>query len=388
MAAAKKIAAYLDPIHLTRQFEILNGISDYARARGTLSLGPRPATSLLYTEFQVRNWSGDGIIGVFYDAPLVDSLQQRGIVVLNLTEQLSPRVMPVVVTDNWIVGQLAAAHLLERGYRRFGYIGEHLAHFSRQRQEGFERELKKNGINASAFWNADLPHRDALSPEWLMIQIGELIGPIGILALDDDAASSTVIAAQANGLRVPQDLAVVGVNDLELVCYSAPVALSSIAPAYLKIGLEAARLLDRLLQGQAAADTIIRVPPAGLVERLSTRFLAFEDPLVERALAYMHANVNQRYNVDDLVRHCGKSRRTLELRFTQHIGHSVLEEINRLRVQRARQLLTDTEWTIARVAEECGFGDSKLMIRVFQRVLGKTPRAVRGQADGPVPTDE
>jgi LacI family transcriptional regulator len=377
MAVQKKIAAFLDPIHFTRQFEILTGIIQYTRSHESLTLGPRPLTSLHFHPDQVRKWTGDGIIGVFYHHDMVDFLESRGAVVVNITEQLPPRKLPVVVTENWEVGRLAASHLRERGFRRFGYIGEAAALFSKQRREGFLNELQRSGMGKSSFHEVDLPDRDQLSPEWFKRQFGNFIGPLGILALDDDVASSTIFAALACGYRVPQDVAVVGINDLELICYSSPVSITSIAPAYLKIGLAAAKLLDEILQGKTSADTIIRVPPVGLVERMSTRFLAFDDPLVECALAYMHANASKRYNVDDLVRHCGKSRRTLELRFARTIGHSVLEEINRLRVERARQLLSETDWTIARIAEESGFGDSKLMVRVFHRLAGKTPKEFR-----------
>lgn len=377
MSAPWTIAAYFDPYHLTRQFEVLAGVNRYARAKGTLSLGPRPFRSLHVLEKDVDAWQGDGIIGYFYNADLFHRLRARGVAVVNLTECLSPIPMPVAVSDSEMIGQLAAQHLLERGYRRFAYIGDNGLIYSEQRCAGFVKTLRAHGIGKSQYWTTDLQSRDNLSPQWLREHCGTPESPVGILAADDDLASSTLIAAQANGLRVPQDLAIVGINDMDLICDSALVPLTSIAPAYHKIGMEAARLMDEMLQGKPVDNTVIRVPPAGLVERMSTRFMAFDDPLVERALVYMHANVNQVYNVENLVQHCGKSRRTLEMRFSNAVGHSIHEEISRIRLERARQLLTDTDWTISRVAEECGFSDTKRMKEVFVRMIGKTPKEFR-----------
>jgi LacI family transcriptional regulator len=377
MAEPWKIAAYFDPFHLTRQFEILSGVSRYARAKGTLSLGPRPFHSIHILQKGLQSWSGDGVIGFFYEKDVVEETLARGIAVVNLTECLAPFPVPVVVSDSNQIGQIAAKHLFERGYRRFGFIGDAGLIYSQQRREGFVDTLRKARVPANLISTADLSHRDHLTGDWLQNYLGDIDSPIGILASDDDVGTCVLTAAQAIGLRVPQDVAIIGINDLDLICDSAAVPLTSIAPAYLKIGMEAARMMDELLQGKPVQSTVIRLPVAGLVERMSTRFLAFDDPLVERALGYMHANLNQTFNVETVVKHCGKSRRTLEMRFIESVGHSIHDEINRLRIERAKQLLTDTDWTIARIAEECGFSDTKRLLAVFSRSEGKTLRQFR-----------
>jgi LacI family transcriptional regulator len=198
-----------------------------------------------------------------------------------------------------------------------------------------------------------------------------------VFVVDDNLAVRTLIAAQARQLRVPQDLALIGVNDLDLICSTASVPLTSIVPAYVQIGIEAARLLDHRLRGIELQTPIVRVPPIGVSPRMSTQFLAFDDPLVERAIAYMHANLGQPYNVQSVVDHCGKSRRTLEMRFNQAVGHSIHDEINRLRIDRAKQLLSETDWSVGRIAEECGFADGKRLIEVFTRLSGNTPGTFR-----------
>jgi LacI family transcriptional regulator len=377
MAEPWKIAAYFDPFHLTRQFEILSGVCRYGRSNGTLSLGPRPFHSIHILQDRLQSWTGDGVIGFFYEKDLVEQTVARGIAVVNLTECLAPFPVPVVVSDSHQIGQIAAKHLFERGYRRFGFIGDPGLIYSDQRRDGFVDTLRKARVPTSLISTQNPDSRDHLTGDWLKHFLGEDQSPIGILASDDDAASCVLTAAQAIGLRVPQDVAIVGTNDLDLICDSAVVPLTSIAPAYLKIGMEAARLMDELLQGKPVQSTIIRLPVAGLVERMSTRFLAFDDPLVESALGYMHANLSQPFNVETVVKHCGKSRRTLEMRFIESVGHSIHDEISRLRIERAKQLLTDTDWTIARVAEECGFTDTKRLLAVFSRSEGKTPRQFR-----------
>ncbi len=272
---------------------------------------------------------------------------------------------------------MAAAHLLERGYRRFGYVGDRGLIYSNQRRDGFLEALQSSGVDQSLMWAADPPDRDEIVPHWWTEHCGEPKNPIGILAADDELAANVLIAVQTLGLRVPQDVAIVGVNDMDLICDAAAIPLSSIAPAYLKMGMEAARLLDEFLHGRPLDKTVVRVPPAGLTARMSTRFLAFNDPLVERALAFMHANVNRPYNVQDVVRQSGKSRRTLENRFNHAVGRSVLDEIIRLRLERAKQLLTFTDWTLGRIAEECGFHNTKRLHEALLRVEGRTPKSFR-----------
>jgi LacI family transcriptional regulator len=377
MSSPRTIAAYFDPFHLTRQFEILSGVSRYARSTGAFTLGPRPFHSIHVLKAGLDAWTGDGVIGFFYDRTVVESLLARGIKVVNLTECLAPLAVPVVVSDSRQMGEVAAGHLLERGYRRFGFIGDVGLIYSSQRLLGFVDALRKSHVPDAKIWTQEVIARDSITPGWFKDHYLPGDGPIGIMAVDDDVATLVLTAAQSNGFRVPQDVAIVGVNDLDLICDSATVPLSSIAPTYLKIGMEAARLMDELLQGKPVHSTVVRVPVAGLVERMSTRFLAFDDPLVERALGYMHANLNQPFNVETVVSHCGKSRRTLEMRFIEAVGHSIHDEISRLRIERARQLLVDTDWTIARVAEECGFSDTKRLLAVFSRSQGMTPSEYR-----------
>jgi LacI family transcriptional regulator len=379
MASPKKIAAYFDPFSFTRQFEILAGISRYTRSQPTVSLGPHPLRSVHLRASDVQNWTGDGIIGFFYDPELAAFLIQRGIAVVNLTEHLTPThpSIPAVSSDGQRIGQMAAAHLMERGYRRFGYVGDRGLIYSNQRRDGFLEALRSAGVYQSLLWAADPPDRDEISPTWWTEHCSPSENPIGILAADDELAANVLIAVQALGLRVPQDVAIIGVNDMDLICDAAAIPLTSIAPAYLKIGLEAARLLDNVLHNRPLDKTVVRVPPAGLTARMSTRFLAFNDPLVERALIFMHANINRPYNVQDIVRQIGKSRRTLENRFSRAVGRSVLDEIIRLRLERAKQLLTFTDWTLGRIAEECGFHNTKRLHETLLRIEGRTPKSFR-----------
>jgi LacI family transcriptional regulator len=380
MIPAAQIAAYFDAINNVGEFEILSqiltGIHRYVRAHGTLSLGLHPLTSVFARPDKVQSFNGNGIVGFFYDRVLVDSLLDRGIGVVNLTENLATgKPVPAVVSDNQQIGRLAAGHLVERGYRRFAYLAMGHLPFSNQRRDGFTSELASRQVPGPEVWF--LGDTEVLSPQWFEQHCKMPGPPVGVFAADDNLAVRTSIAAHACNLRVPQDVAIIGVNDLDLICSTAAVPLSSIAPAYVKIGVEAARLLDQLLQGDSVQDKVVRVPPIGVSPRMSTRFLAFDDPLVEHALAYMHANLNQPYNVQSVVDHCGKSRRTLEMRFQSAVGHSMHDEINRLRIERAKQLLSDTEWSIGRVAQECGFGDGKRLVEVFNRIEGKTPRSFR-----------
>src|SRR5271170_3610209 len=168
MPAAKQIAAYFDPFSFTRQFEILTGISRYTRSNPTLTLGSRPLRSVHLRATDVQAWDGDGIIGFFYDADLAASLIKRGIAVVNLTEHLTPTslTVPAVSSDGRHIGQLAAEHLMERGYRRFGYVGDRGLIYSNQRRDGFIEALQNRSVERSLIWADDPPDRDEVSPTW------------------------------------------------------------------------------------------------------------------------------------------------------------------------------------------------------------------------------
>jgi LacI family transcriptional regulator len=203
--------------------------------------------------------------------------------------------------------------------------------------------------------------------------------PIGIFAPDDQTARDLAVACRQLGLQVPDEIAIVGANNDDLLCESAWPPLSSVEIDFARIGYLAARQLDRLLSAQSieADDRKIRLPPRGVARRQITDLLAVDDPDVARAVAFIRANACGPFTVSDLLREVPLVRRTLERRFMEKLGRTPYEEITRVRMDMAQRLLRETEETLPRIAERCGFCTPQALNYVFRKVVGNTPAAYR-----------
>jgi LacI family transcriptional regulator len=201
--------------------------------------------------------------------------------------------------------------------------------------------------------------------------------PSAILCANDSVAAIVIKVALARGLSVPGDLAVLGVDDDELSCELAPISISSIDPDQALTGAEAASHLLKLLAHPQAKATEIMVLPRGIVERESTRHVAFRDPLVCRFVRVLDANPSKPYSVKVLADELGVSRRTLERRFLAARGYLPLEEVQRRRLRRAVRLIRDTDRTIQDIAANCGYGDARGLYGDIQAHHGTTPLLLR-----------
>jgi LacI family transcriptional regulator len=183
--------------------------------------------------------------------------------------------------------------------------------------------------------------------------------------------------ARANGYRVPEDFAVLGVGNMDPICELAYPQLSSIRTAAEAAGFEAARLLDRLMQGDAPPAERVEFPPLGVVTRRSTDVLAVTDDDLATAMRFIRDHAAETITVDDVVEAACVSRSTLERRFRATLGRSPQDEIYRVRLERARHLLAETDWPMAQVAKEAGFHDGRRMSEVFHAHTGEAPTMYR-----------
>jgi LacI family transcriptional regulator len=178
-------------------------------------------------------------------------------------------------------------------------------------------------------------------------------------------------------IPVPQHLAILGVNNDETYCLSSSIGLSSVMLASEKIGFLAAKLLEDLHKGDASPDTLIRVPPLNVISRISTDMQSIQDNLVRKALCYIQDNVHRSIRVNDLLDYLSVSRRTLERRFKEKLGHSPHFAINRARVEVAKKLLEATDMKMEDIAEHCGFSEARILYRNFRMVAGVSPAKYR-----------
>ena len=356
---------------------ILRGVLIYAGGRAAWQFeaqGAEPAGAggrWAGAEASVRG-RVDGLIGHF---PPPTSPLAEPVPAINVSDDGGRFGAPCVVPDNHAVGQLAADHLLERGCRSLAYLGETSEGGRGKRYAGFAERA------GEAEQDVALAPRDELPPGTTDRELGDWLGqlarPVGLFCYNDQAGQSAILSAQSVGLTVPDDVAVIGVDNDDLICRAVRPELSSIALALEEIGQRAGALLDALMDGEPAPDEAVRVPPAGVVERGSSRVQRVADELVDQALRYMRDHATAGIDVPDVVAQSPASRRTLEYRFQAALGRSPHAELRRLQCQQAADLLIGSALSLEQIAEHCGFSSQSYFSRAFQKVMGQRPSAYR-----------
>jgi LacI family transcriptional regulator len=314
-------------------------------------------------------WEGDGIISFHGNSlEFVDWLKNAQVPVVDMGEDQGISDFPRVQTDNRRIAELAVDHYVSRGYKNVGFAWAFDTTISRRRSEAMAAVAAERGLN---FHDVPLERMAHLA--------GERILPIGLLAAHDGIAVRALRACEDHGVLVPEQVALMGVDNFEYRCAPACVPLSSIDPDQERVGYEAASMLDALMSGHMLAQRAIRIPPVGLVERDSTDMAAVEDVEVARALRFIVQNFHKDLGLRDVARATDISLRRLQTRFKAQLERTILQEINGRRVKHAQALLAQTGKKIHVVAGECGFGNSIKLIRVFRQYVGTSPKRYRKQ---------
>jgi LacI family transcriptional regulator len=352
--------------------EILRGISRHRAVHGNWSvfldereLNAPPPDWLL-------DWKGDGVILRSTTPALADGLKQTGLAVVDLNDRYGDLGLPRIASDMEAIGALAAQHLLQRGYRQIAYCGFEGEAWSDARLAGVNRQA----VPLSTFrtpWRGLREHAWQVERDAVGAWLAQLPRPLGVVACNDVRGHHVLEACRTFGFSVPEEVAVLGVDNAETFCALCEPPLSSVVPDAARIGFEAAALLDRLMAGARADGETLLVPPKGVATRQSTDSVAIGDKVVARAARYIRENAHRPIGVDDLVASLGASRSTLERRFRAVLGRSPNAEIVRARIRRVKTLLEETEWSITRIAEETGFDHPEYMMVQFKRETGFTP---------------
>ena len=285
---------------------------------------------------------------------------------------------PCVRMDSRGVGRMAADYFLARGYTSFAYVDETQGLFwSAERREGFAESVRAAGFPCAVFGGPftarERAHWSAERPRMVRFLLS-LPRPTAILAAMDGRARLVLEACSAAKLRVPEEIAVLGVDDDPLLCEASMPPLSSIRTDRYRHGREAAARLDALLHGREPEPRDVSVPPLGVRTRGSTGYDAMSDPSLARAVAYIRAHAASRLSVPEIVATAGCSRRYLETRFRARLGDTVLGMAQRERIERVKELLERTTLPIGEIAQRCGFpGNSDLSI-LFRRIAGTSLR--------------
>lgn len=307
-----------------------------------------------------------------------------------------------IVTDDRAIGRMAAVHLLERGFSRFAFVGCDGMYWSRQRCESFAQTVAKAGHTCTVFEQA----RQLRLREWskerkdLADWLGTLARPVGVMACNDDRARQVVEACAMAGLGIPEDIALVGVDNDEFVCSLSNPPVSSVALGAEDAGYRAAALLDRLMKAagaplerggkrrtppnnekRAASDVQrhVLVSPVAVVTRQSSDTAVIEDPAIAKAVQFIRANCRRPIQIADVLRAVPLSRRSLYDRFRRGLGCTVHQYIKRARVAEIEQMLLGTSDSIGQIAEVLGFPGAEHVALYFRSVTGMNPHAFRAQ---------
>jgi len=344
---------------------------------------------------QLAGWRGEGIIVRVETPAIADVLcqirkQQKTPCVDVSAARLLPGI-PYVETDDEAIGQSAAAHFAERDFRHYGFLGDERFRWSQNRCRAFIAALQDRGYAVNVFSGVerrrgrrrslsggDQPDEDEAIEEWLRV----LPKPAAVFACYDIRGRQVLEACRRSGIAVPDQVAVLGVDNDDLLCGLASPPLSSIIPDAVGAGRLAASLLERLMQGERLEREEWLLPPLGIATRQSTDVLAIDDNLVVSAVRIIREHACRGMKVANLVARLNTTRRVLEHRFVQRIGHTPHEEIVRVQFRRVEQLLRETDLPLATIAAKCGFHHPEYMTVAFTRRYGMPPSRWRTrQAD-------
>jgi LacI family transcriptional regulator len=283
---------------------------------------------------------------------------------------------PRVLLDSVACGRVAAEYFLSLGFRNFLSIGKRTSSSYRERIKGFEAALSGKADLVERAWIGDSLKAASLHNP-IEAALRKMPRPVAIFAPSDVSCVHAMRCALELGLPVPEEAAILGADNDELICEHAPVPLSSVDVNFEQLGYEAAALLDRVMQDKAPRRARMIVPPSGVVARRSTSIIAVPDLQVARALRFIWTNAGRTLPVEEVASHAGIPHHALSQRFRQHLQRSIVEEIARSRIEKAKSLLTSGTLPVNQVAQACGFSSPSYFNNVFHEATGMTPRKFR-----------
>ena len=309
-----------------------------------------------------------GVVGDFPDPATENLLTDLKVPKINTSVRTRETTMIRVAIDNRAIGRLAAEYYLGLGFRHFAYVGHDGAHWSCLRGEGFSTAVLKTHGAAFTFLKDDALTAKALK---------RFPRPLAVLACDDRIGIQVIELARKARLKVPTEIAVLGVNNDEVLCQLAAVPLSSVDDNGRQTGVEAMNILSAIRAGQRPPEGETLIPPNGVITRASTEITAVGDAEISTALEIIRRDACKGLTVEKLLENLGVSRGTIERRFREVMGHTPFQEIRRIRFETARRLLADTRLKVSAIGRRCGYRDAKRFTKEFHAEVGATPTAWR-----------
>jgi LacI family transcriptional regulator len=360
---------------------LLEGIIAYSKHHANWSIHLSEQERGAAPPSWLKSWQGDGVIARIETRAIAKELGKLPFPKVDLSAARYLTGIPWADTDDAAISRLAMEHFTERGFRNVAYCGDPGFAWSNARRDCFRRLAKQAQCR---FFEHQSIHRYDTTYRWDSVKshmsswLNQLPRPVAIMGCYDFQAQQILDVCRELSISVPEEMAVLGVDDDHLICELSEPGLSSIIPDTKRTGYEAAEQLDRMMHGEwIATDLPLVTQPLGIRVRSSTDTLAIDDELIARSLSFIRRNAMTNIRVMDVVERSGLSRRALEHRFTQLVGRTPHDEITRVRIDRIKILLRETELSIAEIANRSGFEYAEYLAAAFKRETGQTPTEYR-----------
>jgi LacI family transcriptional regulator len=360
--------------------ELLRGVKRYISENGPWSVYMELRALDSKVPPWLKHWRGDGILTRTGSQAMADAVRDTGAPAVEMRATRLEHNLPFIGIDNRAMGKMVAEHLLERGFRRFGVYEIDIEGYFEERRDNFLETLRVAGHPCSVFsapGHRERPAEWEKHQEFLAQWVAGLEKPVGLLACTDQLGFWLLDACTRAGVAVPEEAAVVGVENEETLCTMSTPPLSSVRFPGERMGYEAAALLDRMMKGEPPPHEPTLIPPLGIVTRQSSDVVAVEDHDLAEALRFIRENAGRGIAVEDVLRRVAMSRSALERRMRETIGRTPKAEILRVQINLVRELLTDTDLTLSAVAHKAGFRHPQYMAGVFKQKFGQTPGEYR-----------
>ena len=361
---------------------VLHGITHYVRSHQPWSVFLEQRALTTKPPEWIEGWRGDGVISRATNAVLAEALVRSNVPVVDLTDRYDDKGFPLILSDDSAIGRLAAEHLLERGFRLLAFCGFERESWSHRRYVAFEATARLGGATCTLY---ETPWYGADTADWedeqahLITWLRSLPTPVGVMACNDVRGQHVIDACGRIGLAVPEEVAVIGVDNDDLLCELCDPPLSSVIANPERIGYLAAELLDAIIQGAprpVGSHRVQLVAPLGIATRQSTDIAAIDDPEIALAVKIIRENACKGMAIHDLLARVPLSRSVLERQLRRYLGLSPQMLIRQIQIKRIQQLLVETDLTLDQIGPLTGFKHHEHMCVVFKREVGLTPGAL------------
>ncbi|WP_286764245.1 MULTISPECIES: xylose operon transcription regulator XylR [Rhodopirellula] len=360
---------------------LLRGIAAYAQEQGDWSLRHQEMTINADPPSWLSRWKGHGVLVRAETPKMIEAIQDLGLPVIDLRCWRSAGKIPGFDTEPASVVKLAVDHLRDRGYTQFGFCGFGGANYSDRRLSEMRKYVRSLGHDVVAYESPgpvhattfDAEQSGMLDEDGLGRWLKSLAKPVGVLACNDIRAQQLLNACHECNIHVPDEIAVVGVDNDDVICPLCSPPLTSVEPNTEKIGYEAAAMLDLMMAGESVPAKLTWVPARRIVVRGSTDAIPVDDAEFTKAYRFIRENACRGVSVQDVADAVPMSRRSLERRMRTYLDQSPSDLIASIRLARIKELLETTSQPLKKIARLTGFNYDEHMAKFFKKLTGVPP---------------